>query len=102
MIFGVAFEVVSQLRNAASQKGNLHICAAGIVFVELKLPHVHRVTSICHNQTATLGEETGLARGVFGPAARKNPRLTQKVNLASELRLEPLSQGGEHEIWGRL
>lgn len=65
MIFGVALEVVSQLRDTAREKGNLHICAAGVVFMELKLPHVHRVTTVCHNRTCTLGEERALAREVF-------------------------------------
>ena len=71
MIFGVALEVVGQLRDPAGKERNLHIRAAGVLLVELKLLHVHRVTAICHKRVRILDEERVLARGVFcaGPAA---------------------------------
>ena len=62
MIFGVTLEVVGQLRDPAGEERDLYIRAARILFVQLKLPHVHRVTAFCHNEGATLDEERALAR----------------------------------------
>ena len=76
MIFGVALEVVGQLRDPAGEERNLHIRAAGVLLVELKLLHVHRVTAICHKRVRIVGEEHVLARGVL-PGDRM--RIAQRV-----------------------
>lgn len=63
MIFGVAFEVIGQLRDPPGEKCNLHIRTAGIFRVKLKFLHVQRVTAICHKRVGSLNEERVLARG---------------------------------------
>jgi hypothetical protein len=50
MVLGMAYEVFGQLPDPASEECNLHIRAAGVLIVELKLRHVHRVTAFCHNE----------------------------------------------------
>lgn len=62
MILGVGFEVFGQLRDPAGKKCDLHICAAGIFLVQLKLPHVHRITAFCHKRSGTVDEVCLLAR----------------------------------------
>ena len=52
MIFGVALQVFGQLRDPAGEERDLHIRAAGVLFVELELLHVHRVTAFCHKRSA--------------------------------------------------
>ncbi len=61
MIFRVALEVVGQLRDPARQERDLYIGAACVLFVQLKLPHVHRVTAFCHNEGAIVDEELAFA-----------------------------------------
>src|SRR3954467_11200002 len=61
MVFGMALEVFGQLPDPASEERDLHIGAACILFVELELLHVHRVTAFCHKRAGSVGEEWALA-----------------------------------------
>src|SRR4051794_20516931 len=58
MVFGMALKVFGQLPDPACEKRDLHIGAARILFVELELLHVHRVTAFCHKRAGIVGEES--------------------------------------------
>src|SRR5436190_18813235 len=65
MVFGVALEVFGQLPDPAREQRDLHIGAACVLFVELELLHVHRVTAFCHKRAGIVGEESVLASSRF-------------------------------------
>jgi hypothetical protein len=65
VIFGIVLEVFGQLRDPAGEQRDLHVCAPGILLVELELLHVDRVTAFCHKRAGIVGEEHALARAVF-------------------------------------
>jgi hypothetical protein len=57
MVFGMALEVFGQLPDPAGEECDLHVRAAGILLMELKLLHVHRITAFCHKRAGIVGEE---------------------------------------------
>ena len=52
MIFPVGLEVLSQMLDPTGEKCDLHIRAAGIFFMQLKLLKLHRLVTLCHNEGA--------------------------------------------------
>ena len=52
MIFPVGLEVLSQMLDPTGEKCDLHIRAAGIFFMQLKLLKVRRLVTLCHNEGA--------------------------------------------------
>jgi hypothetical protein len=61
MIFPVGLKVLSQMLDPAGEKCDLHVRAAGIVFMQLKLCKISRLVALCHNEGATLDEDRVLA-----------------------------------------
>ena len=61
MIFPVSLKVLSQMLDPAGQKCDLHIRAAGIFFMQLKLLESRRLVALCHNKGANLDEDRVLA-----------------------------------------
>ena len=61
MIFPVSLEVLRQMLDPAGQKCDLHIRAAGIFFMQLKLLESRRLVALCHNEGANLDEDRVLA-----------------------------------------
>jgi hypothetical protein len=57
----VAFEVFGQLRDPAGKQRDLHVSATSVLLVQLELPHIHRVTAVCHNEGGIVGEESAFA-----------------------------------------
>ena len=67
MIFPVGLEVLGQMLDPAGEKGDLHIRAAGIFFMQLELLEIQRLVALCHNEGANLDEDGILATGhLFG------------------------------------
>ena len=65
MIFPVNLKVLSQMLDPAREKRDLHIRAAGIFVVQLKLLQTQRFRVLCHFEGAILGEECRLASSLF-------------------------------------
>src|SRR5437763_10645651 len=61
MIVPVGLEVLSQMLNPTSEKCDLHIRAAGIFVMQLKLLEAQRFTALCHNEAPILDQEPILA-----------------------------------------
>ena len=61
MIFPIGLKVLGQMLDTAGQKCDLHIRAAGILVMQLKLLETQRFAALCHNEGATLDEEAVLA-----------------------------------------
>ena len=61
MIFPVGLKVLGQMLDPAGQKCDLHIRAAGVVFMQLELLKVQRLGALCHNEGANVDEDFGLA-----------------------------------------
>lgn len=61
MILSVGLKVLSQMLDPASEKCDLHIRAAGIFVMQLKLLETRRLAALCHNEAPTLDEEPILA-----------------------------------------
>ena len=61
MIFPVSLKVLSQMLDPAGQKCDLHIRAAGILFMQLELRETRRLVALCHNEGANLDEDRLLA-----------------------------------------
>jgi hypothetical protein len=61
VIFPVGLKVLSQMLDPAGKKCDLHIRAAGIFVMQLKLLETQRFAALCHNEGATLDEEPILA-----------------------------------------
>jgi hypothetical protein len=61
MIFSVGLKVLGQMLDPASEKCDLHVRAAGIFVMQLKLLEAQRFGALCHNEAATLDEEPILA-----------------------------------------
>src|SRR5437016_14151053 len=61
MIFPIGLKVLGQMLDPAGQKCDLHIRAAGIFVMQLKLLETQRFAALCHNEAATLDEEPILA-----------------------------------------
>src|SRR5436190_14169946 len=61
MIFPIGLKVLSQMLNRTGEKCDLHIRAAGIFVMQLKLLEAQRFTALCHDEVATLEEEPILA-----------------------------------------
>ena len=61
MIFPVGLKVFGQMLDPVSEKCDLHICAAGIFFVQLKLLEIQRSVALCHNEGANVDEDRILA-----------------------------------------
>ena len=61
MIFPVGLKVLSQMLDSAGEKCDLHIRAAGVVFMQLKLLETPRLVALCHNEGANVDEDFGLA-----------------------------------------
>jgi hypothetical protein len=70
VIFPVGFEVLSQMLDPVGEKCDLHIRAAGIVFMQLKLLKIRRLVALCHNEGANLDEDRILATHTEVPARR--------------------------------
>ena len=54
MILGVGLQVLGQLRDPAGQQRDLDVSAAGVLFVQLELPEVHRFRALCHNEVRSV------------------------------------------------
>jgi hypothetical protein len=61
VIFPIGLKMLSQMLDPASQKCDLHIRAAGIFVMQLKLLETQRFTALCHNEGPILDEEPILA-----------------------------------------
>ena len=61
MIFGVALQVFGQMLDPASEKCDLHICAAGIFVMQLELLEAQRFRALCHKRRAIVSEESHFA-----------------------------------------
>ncbi len=61
MIFPVGLKVLGQMLDPTGEKCDLHIRAAGIFVMQLKLLETQRFAALCHNEAATLDEEPILA-----------------------------------------
>lgn len=61
MIFPVGLEVLSQMLDPAGEKCDLHICAAGVFFMQLELLEIRRLIALCHNEGANVDEDRILA-----------------------------------------
>ena len=61
MIIPIGFKVLGQMLDPAGEKCDLHIRAAGIFVMQLKLLETQRFTALCHNEGAILDEEPILA-----------------------------------------
>jgi hypothetical protein len=61
VIFPVDLKVLSQMLDPAGQKCDLHIRAAGILFMQLELRETRRLVALCHNEGANLDEDRVLA-----------------------------------------
>ena len=61
VIFPVDLKVLSQMLDPAGQKCDLHIRAAGILFMQLELREIRRLVALCHNEGANLDEDRVLA-----------------------------------------
>ena len=69
MIFPVDLKVLIQMLDPTGQKCDLHIRAAGILFMQLELLEIRRLVALCHNEGANLDEDRVLATH-----ALKHPR----------------------------
>ena len=65
MIFPVGLQVLGQMLDPVGEKCHLHIRAAGIFVVQLKLLQTQRFRVLCHFEGAILGEECRLASSLF-------------------------------------
>jgi hypothetical protein len=65
MIFPVGLQVLGQMLDPAGEKRHLHIRAAGIFIVQLKLPQTQRFRVLCHFEAGIVGEECRLASALF-------------------------------------
>ena len=63
MVFAVGLEVLSQMFDSAGEKCDLHICAAGVFFMQLELLEIRRLVALCHNEGANVDEDRILATG---------------------------------------
>jgi hypothetical protein len=61
VIFPVDLKVLSQMLDPAGHKCDLHIRAAGILFMQLELREIRRLVALCHNEGANLDEDRVLA-----------------------------------------
>ena len=61
MIFPVSLKVLRQMLDPAGEKCDLHIRAAGVVFMQLELLKAQRLGALCHNEGANVDEDFGLA-----------------------------------------
>src|SRR5438093_7831574 len=61
MIFPIGLKVLGQMLDTAGQKCDLHIRAAGIFVMQLKLLETQRFAALCHNEAAIVNEERILA-----------------------------------------
>lgn len=57
MIFPIGLKVLGQMLDPAGEKCDLHIRAAGIFVMQLKLLETQRFAALCHNEGAILDEE---------------------------------------------
>src|SRR6266446_8288703 len=78
MIFPVGLKVLGQMLDPAGKKCDLHIRAAGVFDIQLKLLKTHRFGALCHNEAPIVDEERILATGHdagFGVVAKSVPFL---------------------------
>ena len=61
MIFPVGLKVLGQMLDPVSEKCDLHIRAAGIFLMQLKLRKIRRLVALCHNEGANVDEDRILA-----------------------------------------
>ena len=66
MIFPVGLKVFGQMLDPVSEKCDLHICAAGIFLMQLKLLKIQRLVALCHNEGANVDEDRILATILAG------------------------------------
>ena len=71
VIFPVDLKVLIQMLDPTGQKCDLHIRAAGILFMQLELLEIRRLVALCHNEGANLDEDRSLATRSL---ARRHPR----------------------------
>jgi hypothetical protein len=71
MIFPIGLKVLGQMLDPAGKKCDLHIRAASIFVMQLKLLETQRFTALCHNEAATLDEEPILATAQRSQAAQE-------------------------------
>ena len=57
MIFPVRLKVLGQMLDPTGEKCDLHIRAAGILVMQLKLLETQRFATLCHNEGGILDEE---------------------------------------------
>ena len=72
MIFPVNLKVLSQMLDPAGEKCDLHVRAAGIFVMQLKLLETQRFTALCHNEAANLDEEPILATPTSAACIRRH------------------------------
>jgi hypothetical protein len=58
MIFSVSLKVLSQMFDPAGEECDLHIRAAGIFVMQLKLLEIQRLVALSHNEAAIVNEES--------------------------------------------
>ena len=61
MIFPIGLKVLGQVLDPAGKECDLHIRAAGILFMQLELLEIRRLVALCHNEGANLDEDRVLA-----------------------------------------
>jgi hypothetical protein len=66
VVLPVNLEMLSQMLDPASQKCDLHVCAAGIFIMQLELLEIQHLVALSHNEGATLVAEWIFATGERG------------------------------------
>jgi hypothetical protein len=70
VIFPVNLEVLSQMLDAAGEKCDLHIRAAGIFVMQLELLEIQRLVALSHNEGPIVAEEASFATAQRGEIRR--------------------------------
>ena len=74
MIFTINLKVLSQMLDAAGEKCDLHVCAAGIFVMQLELLEIRRLVAFSHNEAPSVAEEP-----MFATAQNELPRTNPSV-----------------------
>jgi hypothetical protein len=74
MIFAVGLKVLGQMLDPAREKCDLHIRAAGIFFVQLKLLQTQRWVAFCHGEALILDQQRVFATRQRGRALPQPPK----------------------------